>query len=68
MRKESVQKFDLEAAFKALNEVEVPVVKGIRPNREDLQEKFTRKLVTDVLVEDYYDVGSSEELGLAQEE
>ena len=48
MRKESVQKFDLEAAFKALNEVEVPVVKGIRPNREDLQEKFTRKLVTDV--------------------
>ena len=68
MRKESVQKFDLEAAFKALNEVEIPVVKGIRPNREDLQEKFTRKLVTDVLVEDYYDVGSSEELGQAQEE
>lgn len=68
MRKESVQKFDLEAAFKALNEVEIPVVKGIRPNREDLQEKFTRKLVTEVLVEDYYDVGSSEELGQAQEE
>lgn len=68
MRKESVQKFDLEAAFKALNEVEVPVVKGIRPNREDLQERFTRKLVTDVLVEDYYDVGDSEELGQAQEE
>ena len=68
MRKESVQKFDLEAAFKALNEVEVPVVKGIRPNREDLQEKFTRKLVTDVLVEDFYDVGDSEELGQAQEE
>lgn len=68
MRKESVQKFDLEAAFKALNEVELPVVKGIRPNREDLQEKFTRKLVTDILVEDYYDVGDSEELGAAQEE
>ena len=68
MRKESVQKFDLEAAFKALNEVEVPVVKGIRPNREDLQERFTRKLTTDVLVEDYYDVGDSEELGQAQEE
>lgn len=68
MRKESVQKFDLEAAFKALNEVEIPVVKGIRPNREDLQEKFTRKLVTDVLVEDYYDVSSSDELGEAQEE
>lgn len=68
MRKESVQKFDLEAAFKALNEVEIPVVKGIRPNREDLQEKFTRKLVTDVLVEDYYDVGDSEDLSAAQEE
>jgi hypothetical protein len=37
MKKESVQKFDLEAAFKALNEVEIPVVKGIRPNRENLQ-------------------------------
>ena len=68
MRKESVQKFDLEAAFKALTEVEIPVVRGIRPNREDLQEKFTRKLVTDVLVEDYYDIGDTEELGQAQEE
>lgn len=68
MRKESVQKFDLEAAFKALNEVEIPIVKGIRPNREDLQEKFTRKLVTDILVEDYYDIGDTEELGQAQEE
>ena len=68
MRKESVQKFDLEAAFKALDAVEIPVVKGIRPNRESLQEKFTRKLVTDSLVEDYYDVGDSEELGQAQEE
>lgn len=68
MKKESVQKFDLEAAFKALNEVEIPVVKGIRPNREDLQEKFTRKLVTDILVEDYYDINNVEELEQAQEE
>ena len=70
MRKESVQKFDLEAAFKALNEVEVPVVKGIRPNREDLHEKFTRstKLVTDILVEDYFDVSDSSELEQASEE
>ena len=68
MRKESVQKFDLETAFKALNEVEIPVVKGIRPNREDLQEKFTRKLVTDVLVEDYYDVGDTEELEKAKKD
>jgi hypothetical protein len=68
MRKESVQKFDLEAAFKALDTVEIPTVKGIRPNREDLQEKFTRKLVTDILVEDYYDVGDTAELEQAQEE
>lgn len=68
MRKESVQKFDLETAFKALNEVEIPVVKGIRPNREDLQEKFTRKLVTDALVEDYYDAGDTEELEKAKKD
>ena len=68
MRKESVQKFDLETAFKALNEVEIPVVKGIRPNREDLQEKFTRKLVTDVLVEDYYDVRDTDELEKAKKD
>lgn len=68
MKKESVQKFDLEAAFKALNEVEIPVVKGIRPNRENLQEKFNRKLASDILVEDYFDVGDSDELEQAQEE
>ena len=66
--KESVQKFDLEAAFKALNEVEIPVVKGIRPNRENLQEKFTKKLTSEVLVEDYFDVNDTEELEQASEE
>ena len=68
MEKESVQKFDLEAAFKALNEVEIPVVKGIRPNRENLQEKFNRKLTTDLLVEDYFDVNDTNELEQASEE
>jgi hypothetical protein len=68
MEKESVQKFDLEAAFKALNEVEIPVVKGIRPNRENLQEKFNRKLTSEVLVEDYFDVNDTEELEQASEE
>ena len=67
MEKESVQKFDLEAAFKALNEVEIPVVKGIRPNRENLQEKFNRKLTSEVLVEDYFDVNDTEELEQANE-
>jgi hypothetical protein len=68
MEKESVQKFDLEAAFKALNEVEIPTVKGIRPNRENLQEKFTRKLTTELLVEDYFDVNDTSELEQANEE
>lgn len=68
MKRESVNKFDLEAAFKALDEVEVPVVKGIRSTRENLQEKFTKKLVTEVLVEDYFDVGDTEELEQAQDE
>ena len=66
--KESVQKFDLEAAFKALDEVEIPVVKGIRANRENLQEKFTRKLTSEILVEDYFDVGDAGELEQASEE
>ena len=68
MKRESVNKFDLEAAFKALDEVEVPVVKGIRSTRENLQEKFTKKLVTEILVEDYFDVGDTEELEQAQGE
>ena len=68
MEKESVQKFDLEAAFKALNEVEIPTVKGIRPNRENLQEKFNRKLTTELLVEDYFDVNDTNELEQASEE
>ena len=68
MKRESVNKFDLEAAFKALDEVEVPAVKGIRSTRENLQEKFTKKLVTEVLVEDYFDVGDTEELEQAQDE
>jgi hypothetical protein len=68
MKKEPVNKFDLEAAFKALDEINVPVVRGIRPNRENLQEKFTKKLVTDILVEDYYDVNDSADLEAAQED
>ena len=68
MKKESVNKFDLEAAFKALEEIEIPVVKGIKPHRENLQEKFTKKLTSEILVEDYYDVNDTAELEKAQEE
>ena len=58
MKKESVNKFDLEAAFKALEEIEVPVVKGIKPNRENLQEKFTKKSTTEILVEEVIKIAS----------
>ena len=68
MKKESVNKFDLEAAFKALEEIEIPVVKGIKPNRLNLQEHFTKKLTSEALVEDYYDVNDQSELEAAQEE
>lgn len=68
MKKESVNKFDLEAAFKALEEIEIPVVKGVKPNRENLKEKFTKKLTSEILVEDYFDVSDQGDLEAAQEE
>ena len=68
MEKESVKKFDLEAAFKALDEIEIPQTKGIKANRVDLKERFSHKPATDTLVEDYYDVSSNEDLEEAKEE
>jgi len=68
--KKSVTQFDLSAAFKALDEMEYPKVEGgIRPNRVDLKENFgSRKLRTDILVEDYYDVNDNNDLEAAAEE
>ena len=68
MKKESVKKFDLEAAFKALDEIEIPQTKGIKANRVDLKERFGHKSATETLVEDYYDVSSAEDLNDAKEE
>ena len=68
MEKESVKKFDLEAAFKALDEIEIPQAKGIKANRVDLKERFRHKSATEILVEDYYDVSSAEDLKDAKEE
>ena len=66
--KESVTKFDFESAFKALDEIDIPVAeKGIKANRPALTEIFSRKNKFDVLFEEYYDLGSQEELGEAQE-
>lgn len=67
--KENIKKFDLEAAFKALDEIEAPKVKGIRPNVAYITEKVQRHPNTDCLLEDYeYDVSSQEDLGEAAEE
>lgn len=68
MEKESVKKFDLEAAFKALDEIEIPQTKGIKANRVDLKERFGHKPATETLVEDYYDVSSTEDLEEAKDE
>ena len=69
MEKEMVQKFDLEAAFKALNEIDTPKAeKGIRANRVDLKERFAAKTYGDALVEDYYNVNDKEALEEAKED
>ena len=66
--KESVTKFDLEAAFKALDEIDIPTAKnGIKANKPALNEIFSRKSKFDSLFEEYYDIGSSAELNDAKE-
>lgn len=67
--KENITKFDLEDAFKALDEIEIPTPKrGIRANRLDLKETLNKKPQTDSLLEDYYDISNPEELNDAKEE
>lgn len=61
--KESVTKFDLESAFKALDEIDFPSAeKGIRANRPALTEIFSHKSKFDSLFEEYYDINSTEGL------
>lgn len=61
--KESVTKFDFESAFKALDEIDIPVAdKGIKANRPALTEIFSRKSKFDTLFEEYYDIGNTEGL------
>lgn len=66
--KESITKFDLEAAFKALNTLEPPAAEvGIKANKPALTEIFSRKSKFDSLFEEYYDVGNAGELESAKE-
>ena len=66
--KESITKFDLEAAFKALDEIETPAAeRGIKANKPALTEIFSRKSKFDALFEEYYDISSTEGLDDAKE-
>lgn len=71
MEKEIVTKFDLESAFKALDEIEIPAPaqKGrCLANRVNLQERLNAQAAHEVLVEDYFDINSTDDLEAAKEE
>jgi hypothetical protein len=71
MERETVTKFDLDAAFKALDEIAFPDVSGkgrFTPNRINLKERLQAKHAHEVLVEDYFDVSMEEDLNEAQEQ
>jgi hypothetical protein len=71
MERTTVTKFDLEAAFKALDEIALPDVSGkgrFTPNRIDLKERLQAKHAHEVLVEDYFDVSMEEDLNDAQDQ
>jgi hypothetical protein len=65
--KESITKFDLESAFKALDEIEIPEGGKVRANKPALTEIFSRKTKFDALMEEYYDIGSNKGLEDAKE-
>lgn len=71
MEKETVKKFDLESAFKALDELDIPTVaRGSKmlANRVNLKERLAAKPAHEVLLEDYFDVNNMDDLEAAKEE
>lgn len=66
--KERVTKFDLENAFKALDEIAIPKVGKVRPNRPNLKESVKRVDRTSILVEDYYDLYNREDVNELKED
>ena len=67
--KEPITKFNFEDAFKALDDIPVPVAeKGIRANRIDLKESMRKVDKFELLFEDFYDVNDSEDMNAASEE
>lgn len=65
--KENITKFDLEQAFKALDEIEIPKVSGLKPNRMDIRESVKRVDRTSKLIEDYYDINDPQDVEKAVE-
>ena len=65
--KESITKFDLEAAFRALDELEAPKANRVKANRPALAEIFSKKTKFEALMEEYYDIGNMTELDDAKE-
>lgn len=67
--KESITKFDLEAAFRALDAIEVPKTsKRLKANKVTLTEKISSLPRADLLVEEYYDISNTSELETAKED
>lgn len=66
--KQAVSAFDLESAFKELDSINYPKTGGVKPNRASLSENFSRSSKTDLLIEDYYDLGNNTEVEAAHEE
>lgn len=66
--KERVTQFDFDSAFKALDEIETPKVKGLKANRLNLKESVRRVDRLSKLIEDYYDVQSNDDMQQASED
>ena len=66
--KERITKFDLENAFKALDEIAIPKVGGVKSNRPNLKESVKRVDRTSMLVEDYYDLYNREDVNELKED
>ena len=64
---EKITKFDLDAAFKALNEIESPVIEKSEKAKR-LVEEVKRVPTVEALVEEYYDINSQADLEDAKEE
>lgn len=65
--KQNITKFDLNDAFKALDEIEIPVASKPRANRPVLNESLKPMAKTDCLFEDFYDINNPEDLNAAKE-